>query len=354
MVYYFLYMSIQLKKAFITGITGQDGSYLAEFLLQEGYKIFGLVRSMEGDSLENIEKLYKDRKITLFKGDLGIPKSIKKALEIAQPDEIYNLAAQANDINSFKLSEETQNINYRGVGYLVNKAMELNPRIKIFQAGSSLMFDKTVKPPQNEKTPFSPASPYGKFKLKAHNEYVIGYRKKHTLFICSGIFFNHESPRRKENFVTRKITKSLVKIKLGLADNLKLGNLEMKKDWGYAPEYIEATWKMLQQKTPKDFVIATGETHSVREFVNETCKVLNIKIIWKGKGINEKGIDIKTGKTIIEIDKKYFRPNEVNYLRGDNTKAEKILKWKPKCNFKKLVKIMVKADMEKEMKDAHL
>jgi len=343
-----------MKKALITGITGQDGSYLAEFLLKKGYEVFGLVRNTKSKSLKNIEKLYKNKQIILIRGNLKNQESIKKALAIAKPDEIYNLAAQANDINSFKLSKETQNINYRGVGYLVNKAMELNPKIKIFQAGSSLMFDQTIKPPQNEETPFSTASPYGKFKLKAHNKYVIGYRKKHNLFICSGILFNHESPRRKENFVTRKITKSLVKIKLGLLDNIKLGNLEMKKDWGYAPEYMEAAWKMLQQKNPQDFVIATGETHSVREFVNETCKVLNVKIIWKGKGANEKGIELGTGKTIVEIDKKYFRPNEVNYLRGDNTKAEKILKWKPKCNFKKLVKIMVKADMEKEMKYSHL
>jgi len=341
-------MSRQPKKAFITGITGQDGSYLAEFLLQKGYKVFGLVRNTNDNSLKNIEKLYRNGKITLLKGDLKDLKSIKKALKITQPDEIYNLAAQASDLNSFKLPEETQKINYRGFGYLVNEAMKINTKIKIFQAGSALMFDKRIKPPQNEKTPFSPISPYGKSKLKAHNKYVIGYRKKYNLFICSGILFNHESPRHKDNFVTRKITKSLVKIKLGLTDNLKLGNLDIKKDWGYAPDYMKATWKMLQQKTPQDFVIASGKSHSVREFVEETCKILKIKIAWEGKGVNERGINLQTGKTIIEINQKYFSPNETNHLCGDNTKAKKNLNWQPKCNFKKLVKIMVEADMKKE------
>ncbi len=335
------------KRAFITGIAGQDGSYLAELLVKKGYKVFGLVRSFKKDSLQNIEKLYKNKKIILIKGDLGVLESLKKGLKIAQPDEIYNFAAQSDEVRSFKLSKETYNINYRGFGYLVDVAIKINPKVKIFQAGSSRMFD-AVKSFQNEKTSFGPVSPYGKAKLKAHIKYVVEYRKKYDFFICSGILFNHISPRCSESFIARKITGSMVKIKLGSLESLKLGNINVKRDWGYAPEYMEAAWKMLQQKTPQDFVIATGETHSVREFIEEACKVLDIDITWKGKGLNEKGIDKKTGKTIVEIDPQYFRPNEVSYLCGDSRKARKILNWKPKTSFKDLVKIMVEADSKRE------
>jgi len=321
------------KRALITGIAGQDGSYLAELLVKKNYKVFGLVRSFKKDSLLNIEKLYKNKKIILIKGDLGNLKSIKKAIRISRPDEIYNLAAQSNEAKSFKLLKETNKINYTGFGYLVDEAMKFNSKVKIFQAGSSRIFSKT-KLFQNEETSFNTTSPYGKAKLKAHNKYVMRYRKKHNLFICSGIFFNHISPRSKESFVARIITKSMVKIKLGLLDNFELGNINSSRDWGYAPEYMEAAWKMLQQKTPQDFVIATGETHSVREFIEEVCKILNIDIKWSGKGLNEKGIDKKTGSIIIEINPKYFRPNEVSSLCGDSSRARKILNWKPKCNFK--------------------
>ncbi|MFA4975296.1 MAG: GDP-mannose 4,6-dehydratase, partial [Candidatus Paceibacterota bacterium] len=250
------------KKALITGIAGQDGSYLAELLVKKNYKVFGLVRSFKKDSLLNIEKLYKNKKIILIKGDLSNLKSIKKVIGIAKPDEIYNFAAQSDDVVSFKISKETYNVNFFGFGYLVDEAVKVNSKVKIFQAGSSKIFDKR-KVFQNEETLFNPTSPYGKAKFKAHNKYVIGYRGKYDLFICSGIFFNHISPRCRESFVASIITKSMVKIKLGLLDNFELGNIDAKRDWGYAPEYMEAAWKMLQQKTPQDFVIATGETHSV-------------------------------------------------------------------------------------------
>ena len=336
-----------LKKALITGITGQDGSHLAELLVKKNYKVFGLVRNTKQASLVNIEKLYKDKKITLLKGNLKDLKSIKKALLIAKPDEIYNLAAQTNNVRSFKFPKETYDINYYGVGYVVDCARKINPKVKIFQASSSKMFENS-KLQLNENSSFNPTSPYGKAKLEAHNKYVLNYRKKYNLFICSGILFNHESPRHIPNSVIGKISESLVKIKMGSGDSLKLGNIDNKCDWGYSKDYVKAMWMMLQQKKPLDFVIATGEMHSVREFVEESCKLLKIDLIWKGKGINEKGIDKKTNKTIIEIDPKYFRLNETNYFCGNIQKAKRLLGWKPKCNFKKLVKIMIKSDLEKE------
>lgn len=334
------------KKALITGITGQDGSYLAELLVKKDYKIFGLVRSFKKESLKNIEKLYKNKKIILIKGDLGSLKSIKKVIDIAKPDEVYNLAAQSDEIRSFKFPKETEKINYRGFGYLVDVAIKINPRVKIFQAGSSTMFGK-AKPPQNEKTPFCPVSPYAIAKLEAHNKYVVEYRKKYDLFICSGILFSHDSPRRSENFVARKITKSMVKIKLGLSNSFNLGNVDIEKDWGFAGDYVEAMWKMLQQKMPEDFVIATGERHSVRDFVNEVAKVLKINIIWQGEGLNEVAKD-KKGQVIIKINKKYYKPKSIYCSLGDNAKIKRVLGWNPKTSFKKLVKIMVEADLERE------
>ena len=240
------------KRAFITGITGQDGSYLAELLVKKGYKVFGLVRQMKHDSLKYINKLYKNKDIVLIKGDLHNLGSIKKALKIAKPDEIYNLAAQSDVSISFIQPEETFEVNYHGFGRLVNEAIKINPKIKIYQASTSEMFGK-IKPPQNENSPFHPFSPYGQSKLKAHEDYVVGYREKRSIFICSGILFNHESPRRGKNYVTRKITTSLVKIKLGLQDYFELGNLDSKRDWCFASDYVEVMWEMLRQKNPQDF-----------------------------------------------------------------------------------------------------
>lgn len=340
-----------MKKALITGITGQDGSYLAEFLLKKGYTVYGVTRRASTFNLQNIAHLFDQNKtndIHLLFGDITDIDSLMKIIKVVKPDEIYNLAAQSDVRVSFDIPIYTTQVDAIGVLNLLEAVKNLDMKCKIYQAATSELFSGDIKQsPQNEKTPLEPRSPYGVAKLYGLKIAKI-YRESYGMFVVNGIFFNHESPRRGENFVTRKISIGLNEIKSGKREKLFLGNLNSKRDWGYAKEYMEAAWKMLQQKTPQDFVIATGETHSVREFVEEACKVLDIDIIWKGKGINEKGIDRKTNKVIIEIDKEYFRPNEVNYLCGDNTNAKKILNWVPKCKFKDLVKIMVEADLKKE------
>lgn len=331
------------KRALITGITGQDGSYLAEFLIKKGYKIFGMIRRTSTDPLMRIESLYLHNKITLLNGDLRDMGSIERVIKESDPDEIYNLAAQSDVGISFQCPEETMEINYLGVGRLVNAAIKHNPKIKIYQASTSEMFGRT-KPPQSEKSLFHPVSPYGEAKLKAHQDFVVGYRKKHNLFICSGFLFNHESPRRGKHFVTRKITHSMAKIKLGIQENLELGNLKARRDWGFAGDYVEAMWLMLQMKRPRDFVISSGKSHSVKDFVNATADALGMKIVWQGKGLREvaKG---ENGKLILKINPKFYRPREVDYLLGNSSLARKILKWKPKINFSELVKMMVVADI---------
>ncbi len=330
------------KNALITGITGQDGSYLAELLLKKGYNVYGLIRRVSSDPLGRIEDLHLNNEIKLIYGNLRDLNSIVRALDISTPDEIYNLAAQSHVAVSFDCPEETFDINYYGVGRLVIEAMRRNPKVKIYQASTSEMFGSTP-PPQNENSPFNPVSPYAEAKLKAHMDYVVGYRKRYNLFICSGILFNHESPRRGKHFVTRKITHSMAKIKLGLQDFMELGNLDAKRDWGYAKDYVEAMWKMLQQKKPNDFVIATGNTYSVRDFVNATAKALDIKISWHGKGKKEIAKD-SSGKTILKVNPKYYRPLEVHDLKGDSRKARKILKWKPTIAFENLVEMMAITD----------
>lgn len=332
------------KRAFITGITGQDGSYLAEFLVNKGYEVFGLVRRSSTDPLMRIGALAFNKKIRLFNGDLRDSGAIRRALEEARPDEIYNLAAQSDVGISFKCPEETMEINYHGLGRLIYEAVRINPRVRIYQASTSEMFGRT-KPPQNERSLFAPVSPYAEAKLKAHEDFVAGYRTRHGLFICSGILFNHESPRRGKHFVTKKITHSLTKIKFGLQDAIHLGNLDAKRDWGFAGDYVEAMWLMLQQSKPQDFVIATGESHTVREFLEAAAAALHLSITWKGRGLKEVGYD-KNGQAVVRINKNFYRPNEVHYLRGDFSKARRILKWKPKVKFEDLVKMMVEADVE--------
>ena len=337
-------MSMGKKRALITGISGQDGSYLAEFLIKKGYKVFGLVRNIDENSLKNIKKIYEGKKLTLIVGDISDKKSIEKTMDLTKPDEIYNLAAQTDYMKSFSNPEETMNTNYRAVGFILDSALKQNVKIHIFQAGSSEMFGKAI-PPQNEKTPFKPVSPYGEAKLKAYEEYVVKYREKYKLFICCGILFNHESPRRGNNFVTKIITRSLVKIKLGLLDSFELGHLNAKRDWGFAGDYVEAMWKMLQQKTPQDFVISTGMAHTVRDFVNEVAKCLEMKVNWQGQELEEVLKD-ENRRVILRIDKKYYRPIDVNYSLGDNSKIQNVLGWKPKHSFEELVKMMVKYDFE--------
>lgn len=331
------------KKALITGITGQDGSYLAEFLIKKGYDVYGLVRRVSSDPLLRIEDLHLAHKIKLIYGNLRDLNSITRALEEVKPDEIYNLAAQSHVGVSFQCPEETMDINYHGVGRLVTEAMKQNPNVKIYQASTSEMFGSTP-PPQNELSSFKPVSPYAEAKLNAHIDYVIKYRNKHNMFICSGILFNHESPRRGRHFVTRKITHSMAKIKLGLQDSFELGNLDARRDWGYAKDYVEAMWMMLQLNTPDDYVIASGKTHSVRDFVNATAKALKMKITWEGKGVKEIARDA-TGKIILKVNPKYYRKNEVHDLQGNSGKARKLLKWKPKVTFDELVSMMVKSDL---------
>ncbi|OHA20359.1 MAG: GDP-mannose 4,6-dehydratase [Candidatus Taylorbacteria bacterium RIFCSPHIGHO2_01_FULL_51_15] len=332
------------KRALITGITGQDGSYLADFLVAKGYEVFGMLRRTSTDPLMRIVNLYEERKITLLSGNMRDACALERVIAEAKPDEIYNLAAQSDVGISFLCPEETFEINYYGVGRLVNAAMKENPSVRIYQASTSEMFGKT-KPPQSESSPFHPVSPYGEAKQKAHDDYVVGYRNRHHLFICSGILFNHESPRRGKHFVTRKITHSLAKIEAGLQETLLLGNLEAKRDWGFAQDYVEAMWLMLQKDQPEDFVIATGESRTVREFFETAARLIGFKIRFEGKGQDEVAKDEK-GKIILKIDPKYYRKAEVDSLLGDASKAYKELGWKPKTSFEELVRIMLEHDRD--------
>ncbi len=342
------------KRALITGITGQDGSYLAEYLVGFGYEVWGLVRRTSLEPMLRIDKLAQKRTIHLVYGNLRDNATIKDALKESKPHEIYNLAAQSDVGVSFKNPDETMEVNYYGLGRLVHEAMKQNPRVRIYQASSSEMFGK-AKPPQNEHSPFQPVSPYGEAKLLAHEVFVKGYREQYGLFICSGILFNHESPRRGEHFVTRKIAISLAKVKLGLQDSFALGNLDAKRDWGFAGDYIKAMHKMLQQKKPDDYVIATGKTHTVREFVEVAAAAIGMPIRWSGKGLKEVG-KTEDGSVVVKISKEFYRPREVRHLLGDSRKAKKKLGWKVETSFKDLATMMARADYErlKKMKEAGL
>lgn len=337
-----------MKKALITGITGQDGSYLAELLLSKGYEVHGIIRRASTFNTGRIDHLYQDSHINnvrlfLHYGDLTDGSNLNQLIKKIKPTEIYNLGAQSHVRVSFDIPEYTSLVSGLGTLKLLDAIRDSGVNTKFYQASSSEMFGLVQEVPQSEKTPFYPRSPYACAKVFGY-WITKNYRESYNLFACNGILFNHESPRRGETFVTRKISIGLVKIKLGLDKKLYLGNLDAKRDWGYAPEYVEAMWRMLQQKKPDDFVIATGETHSVREFIEVAAKNLGMKIKWSGKGVNEKGIDIISGKEIINIDPRYYRPAEVDLLIGDATKAKKILKWQPTTKFKALVKIMVDAD----------
>ena len=340
------------KKALVTGITGQDGSYLVELLLKKGYEVYGIIRRSSSFNTGRIEHLYedpheKDRKLILIYGDLSDSGSITEIIRKIMPDEVYNLGAQSHVRVSFDIPEYTANIVALGTLRILEALRNFCPNAKFYQASSSEMFGKVVETPQNENTPFYPRSPYGCSKLFSH-WITKNYREAYGLFTCSGILFNHESERRGKTFVTRKITRGLSRIKLGVDDKLYLGNLDAKRDWGHARDYVKAMWMMLQQEKPDDYVIATGETHSVREFVELACKFLGINLEWQEKGLEEKGIDKNTGKVIIEIDPKYFRPSEVELLLGDPFKAKEKLKWQPEITFNKLVADMVEHDLKQE------
>lgn len=341
-----------MKKALITGITGQDGSYLAELLLEKGYEVHGIIRQSSSIRTWRIDHLYNDpnilnKKLFLHYGDLTDSVSLVNILKHIEPDEIYNLAAQSHVKISFEIPEITAETD--GIGTLkileAIRILGFTHKTKLYQASTSELYGKVVETPQTETTPFYPRSPYGVAKL--YSFWIIkNYREAYDMFACNGILFNHESERRGYNFVTRKITIGLAKIKLGQQDTLELGNLDAKRDWGYAPEYVEAMWRMLQHDTPEDFVIATGETHTVREFIEAVCTELGISLTWQGTGVDEVGIDTATGKIIIRINPRYFRPTEVDLLLGDATKAKEKLSWEPTIKFADLAKRMARADLE--------
>ncbi len=342
-----------MKKALITGITGQDGYYLTKLLLKKGYYVYGIKRRTSLINTQRIDEFFNDKKLhdkkfTLFHGDMTDSSSLISILNKIKPDEIYNLAAQSHVQVSFEIPEYTANSDAIGVLRLLEavKSANLIKKTKIYQASTSELYGKVKEIPQNENTPFYPRSPYGVAKQYAY-WIIVNYREAYDMFACNGILFNHESPLRGETFVTRKITIGLSRIKLGLEKQLILGNLNAKRDWGHAQDYVEAMWRMMQLKRPDDFVIATGKQYSVKDFVNISAKYLGIRIKWTGSGINEKGIDKNTSKTIIKIGKRYFRPTEVESLLGDARKAKKILKWKPKISFNQMVKEMVTEDFKK-------
>ena len=338
-----------MKKALISGITGQDGSYLTELLLEKGYEVHGIIRRSSSFNTKRIDHLYSDsklinKKLFLHFGDLVDTSSLNRLLEKIEPDEIYNLAAQSHVKVSFEVPDYTAQVDALGTLRFLDAIRETGLRkVKFYQASTSELFGKVQEVPQTEKTPFYPRSPYGVAKIYGY-WIVVNYREAYDIFACNGILFNHESPRRGETFVTRKITRAVARIKNGIQDKLSMGNIDAKRDWGFAPEFCEGMWRMLQHDTAEDFVLATGETHTVREFIELSFKEIGMNIEWSGKNENEKGMDSKTGKVIVEIDKNYFRPTEVDLLIGDPSKAKEKLGWIPKVTFEELVKIMVKAD----------
>jgi len=339
-----------MKKALITGITGQDGAYLTKFLLDQDYEVYGAFRRTSGLNLNGLKYLGVEDKVKYLPLELLEFTNIYRAIEKIQPDEIYNLGSQSFVALSFEEPLFTADVTALGPLRVLEAIRALNPKIKFYQASSSEMFGKAQAIPQNEKTPFYPRSPYAASKLFGH-WITVNYRESYGIFACSGILFNHESPLRGLEFVTRKITYSVARIKLGLKSELKLGNLDSKRDWGYAPEYVEAMWLMLQHTDPDDYVVATGETHSIREFVEHAFRYAGFDIVWKGKDMEEKGIDKKTGKTLIEISPEFFRPAEVDILQGDYSKAQEKLGWQPRTKFQDLAGIMVEADIKRIEKE---
>lgn len=337
-----------MKKALITGITGQDGSYLAEFLLEKDYEVHGMIRRSASFNMDRIEHLLDAPNFFTHYGDMTDSSNIVRLIKEIEPDEIYNLAAQSHVKVSFETAEYTADTDGLGVLRILEAIhlLGLEEQTKVYQASTSELYGKIQESPQSETTPFYPRSPYGVAKL--YGFWIMrNYRESYNIFASNGILFNHESPRRGENFVTRKITLSVARIKEGLQDKLYLGNLDAKRDWGHAKDYVECMWLILQHEKPDDFVIATGEMHTVREFCDLAFEEIGIKLLWEGKGIDEKGIDIETGKVLVEVNPEFFRPAEVEELCGNPSKAVNELGWNPsKTSFEKLVKGMVQADLE--------
>jgi len=348
-----------MQKALITGITGQDGAYLAEFLLEKGYEVHGIVRQSSITNTERLEHLNRYRQMAnprlfLHCGDLTDGESLTKILQAVQPAAVYNLAAQSHVKVSFEAPEYTANTDALGTLRLLEaiRILSLDQKVRFYQASTSELYGKVQETPQRETTPFYPRSPYGVAKLYAY-WITVNYREAYNMFACNGILFNHESPLRGETFVTRKITRGVARIKLGLQDVLYLGNLNAKRDWGFAGDYVRAMWLILQQDTPDDYVIATGETHSVREFVELAFENAGMELIWQGEGLDEQGIDAANGRVVVKVDPRYFRPAEVDLLLGDVTKARAKLHWYPTVSFADLVRKMVDEDLKKAEKEKH-
>ena len=337
------------KKALITGITGQDGSYLAELLLDKGYEVHGIVRRSSSFNTGRIDHIINDTtlrgKFFFHHGDITDVSNLNRLLEITQPDEIYNLAAQSHVKVSFDLPDYTAQVDALGTLRFLDAIRETRINTRFYQASTSELFGKVSEVPQNENTPFYPRSPYAVAKLYAY-WIIVNYREAYNLYACNGILFNHESPRRGETFVTRKITRAASRIKAGIQEKLLLGNLNARRDWGYAPEYVEGMWRVLQQDVPDDYVLATGETHTVREFADHAFKELDIELEWQGTGPEEKGIDKATGKVIVAVNPEYYRPTEVDLLIGDPVKAREKLGWEATIKFEELVRLMARADWE--------
>ena len=346
-----------MKKALISGITGQDGAYLAEFLLKKGYEVHGIKRRSSSFNTARIDHLYRDPheqevRFFLHYGDLTDATNLIRIIQEIQPDEIYNLAAQSHVQVSFETPEYTANSDALGTLRLLEaiRILGLEKKTKFYQASTSEMFGKVAEAPQKETTPFYPRSPYAAAKVYAY-WITVNYREAYNMFACNGILFNHESPVRGETFVTRKITRAVARIKLGLQEKIYLGQLNAKRDWGHAADFVRAMWMMLQQDEPEDFVVATGETHSVREFVERSFHEIGITIAWEGSGLDEIGRDADSGKILVQVDPRYFRPTEVDFLLGDPSKAKEKLGWEPKITFKELVKIMIREDLKDAEKD---
>lgn len=346
-----------MKKALITGVTGQDGAYLAEFLLKKGYEVHGIKRRASSFNTARVDHLYKDPheedvRFFMHYGDLTDTTNLIRIIQEIQPDEIYNLAAQSHVQVSFETPEYTANSDALGTLRLLEaiRILGLKGKTRFYQASTSEMFGKVRETPQRETTPFYPRSPYGAAKVYAY-WITVNYREAYNMFACNGILFNHESPFRGETFVTRKITRAVARIKLGLQNRLYLGNLDAKRDWGHAADFVQAMWLMLQQEEPDDFVVATGETHSVREFAEKAFHEVGIDIEWQGSGRDEVGKEPGTGKMLVQIDPRYFRPTEVDFLLGDPSKAKEKLGWEPRVSFDELVRTMVREDFKKAERD---
>jgi GDPmannose 4,6-dehydratase len=337
-----------MKKAFITGVTGQDGSYLAEFLIEKGYAVHAILRRSSVFTTQRIDHIFDHPNFKTYHGDLTDSSNLHTLLAKIQPDEIYNLGAQSHVAVSFEVPEYTAEVDAVGTLRLLDAIKDLGQKPKFYQASSSELFGGLPDTaPQNEKTPFYPKSPYGAAKLYAY-WVTVNYRESYGLFACNGILFNHESPRRGETFVTKKITKAVARISQGKQKLLTLGNLDAKRDWGYAKDYVESMWLMLQQEKPGDYVIASGESYTVRDFVSMAFSEIGIDVVWKGSGVNEIGLDSSSGELLVKVDPKYFRPAEVEFLCGDSTKAKKELGWIPRTTIRDLVRIMVNYDLHND------